>query len=95
MRDGSTAAVFFNVGDRVKIIRDVPVTNDQGLRLSTLGMEGVISEIWEKCEVDPHCCCAEQSFDAPFRVDFATMNSTSTSISFYGLFAEEEIDHCR
>jgi len=89
MRDGSTASVFFKVGDRVKIVKDVFVVNPEGSRISTKGMEGIVSDIWEKCEVDPHCCCAEQAFDAPFRVDFAT---NLTMASFYGLYADDEID---
>lgn len=26
--------------------------------------------VWDKCEVDPHCCCAELAFDAPLEVSF-------------------------
>jgi len=88
MRDGSTASVFFKVGDRVRISKDVFITDNDGVRLSTRGMTGMITDIWEKCEIDPHCCCAEQAFDAPFRVDF----SSNSSLSFYGLFSEDEID---
>jgi hypothetical protein len=33
-------------------------------------MEGVVTSTWEKCEVDPHCCCAELATEGAVRVDF-------------------------
>ena len=42
---------------------------------SSLGFEGVVVDIWDKCEVDPHCCCAELAYDAPIRV-MQTIEST-------------------
>jgi hypothetical protein len=41
----------------------------------------VVNDVWEKCEVDPHCCCAELAFDAPITVSF---NVTMISCNEYG-----------
>jgi hypothetical protein len=68
MRDGSTASTYYSLGDRVKVLIDVwhqPVGKQ---RYTSKGLEGVIIDVWDKCEVDPHCCCAELAFDAPIRV---------------------------
>ena len=35
-----------------------------------VGLIGIVINIWDKCEVDPHCCCAELAFDAPIEVRF-------------------------
>lgn len=91
MRDGSTASVFFKIGDVVRVSKDVFITDNSGVRLSTRGMTGTITDVWEKCAVDPHCCCAEQAFDAPFRIDFPSNSSSA----LYGLFAEDEFDRVR
>jgi hypothetical protein len=54
MRDRS-ASYWFQVGDTVKVVDDV-VKAGSNLR----ERQGVVVQTWEKCEVDPTCCCAEQ-----------------------------------
>uniref|UniRef100_A0A7R9UG09 Anaphase-promoting complex subunit 4 WD40 domain-containing protein n=1 Tax=Pinguiococcus pyrenoidosus TaxID=172671 RepID=A0A7R9UG09_9STRA len=49
--------------------------------------EGVIVDTWVKCEVDPHCCCAELAFDAPIGIRFESGRVVH--------FAEEEIQLVR
>lgn len=49
-----------------------------------------------RCEVDPHCCCAELGTDGPIRVDFeqATAGPNSTQLDKpkdYQYFNEEEL----
>jgi hypothetical protein len=70
MRDGSTAAVYFQIGDKVKITEDVMHQPKSKPAFSSKGLEGRIKDIWEKCEIDPHCCCAELATDAPIEVEF-------------------------
>eukprot|EP01038_Epipyxis_sp_PR26KG_P008833 gene8833-11923_t len=70
MRDGSTAAIYYQIGDKIKVIIDVWHYPSENNNFNSKHMEGVISNIWEKCEVDPHCCCAELAFEAPFEVTF-------------------------
>jgi len=65
--DGSTAAGFLNIGDEVRVLHDVFHLSITGYKFSSKGMTGIIDDIWVKCEVDPHCCCAELAFDAPVR----------------------------
>jgi hypothetical protein len=50
-------------------------------QFSSVGFVGTVQEVWEKCEVDPHCCCAELAFDAPITVAF---NVTMVSCNEYG-----------
>lgn len=54
MRDRS-ASMAFGVGDQVKVMEDISYQN-KNLRDNV----GVVVETWEKCQVDPTCCCAEQ-----------------------------------
>merc|ERR1719291_135559 len=51
--DRSSANVF-QLGDEVTVVEDVVKAGS-----SLKGMSGVVVETWEKCDVDPTCCCAE------------------------------------
>jgi len=53
MGDHSSATVF-EVGDSVTVVEDV-MKAGRNLR----GLSGEVIETWEKCDVDPTCCCAE------------------------------------
>lgn len=53
MKDHSTVN-FFKVGDPVNVVDNVMKA---GINLK--GWSGIVIETWEKCEVDPTCCCAE------------------------------------
>jgi hypothetical protein len=53
MRDLSSANVF-QIGDQVKVVTSV---YKAGVDLN--GRIGTVKETWEKCDVDPTCCCAE------------------------------------
>mmetsp|Transcript_34540 Transcript_34540/g.98219 ORF Transcript_34540/g.98219 Transcript_34540/m.98219 type:complete len:226 (-) Transcript_34540:31-708(-) len=53
MKDAS-ASYWFKVGDKVQV--SSPVTK-AGIELK--GKIGEVIETWEKCDVDPTCCCAE------------------------------------
>ena len=44
-------------GDKVKVVSSVM---KGGFDLN--GREGVVIETWEKCDVDPTCCCAGRFF---------------------------------
>jgi len=55
MRD-SSCAYWFKVGDFVRVVEDVYKGGNINLR----DRIGKVIETWEKCEVDPTCCCAEQ-----------------------------------
>ena len=51
-------------GDRVRVVADVQVKGGRNAR----GWEGTVSDVWEICETDPACCCAELATDAPLTV---------------------------
>ena len=85
----------------MKVVDDVH-TNNQNLK----GRTGKVVETWEKCDVDPTCCCAEQvDTDMAVRVFFENKNMNDTDngdnnennqnnvedSSFYYYFAEEEL----
>jgi len=53
MKDAS-CAYWFNVGDKVKVTSSVIKA---GVDLQ--GRVGDVIQTWEKCDVDPTCCCAE------------------------------------
>uniref|UniRef100_A0A7S3V4X3 Uncharacterized protein n=1 Tax=Chaetoceros debilis TaxID=122233 RepID=A0A7S3V4X3_9STRA len=53
MKDASSA-YWFNAGDRVSVTSSVLKA---GVELQ--GREGEVIQTWEKCDVDPTCCCAE------------------------------------
>ena len=51
-------------------------------------------QVWEKCEVDPACCCAELAFDAPIEVRFEGDDYDETSSFWTAFFAVDEIESC-
>lgn len=87
MRDASSA-YWFNVNDRVRVVDNVIKAGH-----SLKGREGTVKETWEKCDVDPTCCCAEQvDVGMAVRVEFrGTEEDASASGSFMHYFAEEEL----
>jgi len=97
MRDRSSS-YWFSVGDQVQVVEDV-YTKNENLK----GKLGRVVETWEKCDVDPTCCCAEQvDTDMAVRVLFEEngkdgddrKNSDKDIIdlaAFYYYFAEEEL----
>jgi len=99
MRDRS-CSYWFSVGDTVQVIEDV-LKGPQNLK----GRTGRVVETWEKCDVDPTCCCAEQvDTDMAVRVIFqdddeteptkndeTVESSEDDSAVFYYYFAEEEL----
>jgi hypothetical protein len=87
MRDHS-ASYLFEVGDTVKVVDDV-IKAGSNLR----ERQGVVVQTWEKCDVDPTCCCAEQvDLGMAVRVEFqGSEQATDEEGSFYHYFAEEEL----
>jgi hypothetical protein len=87
MRDHS-ASYWFQTGDTVKVVDDV-IKAGSNLR----DRQGVVVQTWEKCDVDPTCCCAEQvDLGMAVRVEFqGSEQSTDGEGSFYHYFAEEEL----
>eukprot|EP00545_Synedropsis_sp_CCMP1620_P014768 CAMPEP_0119008246 /NCGR_PEP_ID=MMETSP1176-20130426/3562_1 /TAXON_ID=265551 /ORGANISM="Synedropsis recta cf, Strain CCMP1620" /LENGTH=126 /DNA_ID=CAMNT_0006960543 /DNA_START=228 /DNA_END=608 /DNA_ORIENTATION=- len=87
MRDHS-AAYWFSIGDHVEVMEDV---TKAGVNLK--GRKGIVMEAWEKCEVDPTCCCAEQvEVDLAIRVDFqGTEEDEKEDGTFQFRFNEEEL----
>ncbi len=53
MRDASSA-YWFTVGDKVTVTSSVMKAG-----VDLRGRVGTVTEAWEKCDVDPTCCCAE------------------------------------
>ena len=88
MRDAS-ASYWFHVGDSVKVVDDVIKSGT-----SLLGRQGKVIETWEKCDVDPTCCCAEQvDIGMAVRVEFqgTEQDAAAPDSSFYHYFAESEL----
>lgn len=89
MKDNSSANVF-GVGDRVRVVDDV---EKAGINLK--GRLGTVKETWEKCDVDPTCCCAEFVDDSfAVHVEFdaeATDGPITTEDTFVHYFAEREL----
>ena len=56
MRDKS-ACYWFAINDRVRVVEDVYI-NHQKTNLKH--RVGTVIQTWEKCDIDPTCCCAEQ-----------------------------------
>ena len=89
MRDAS-ASYWFSVGDRVKVLEPV-----QKAGISLEDRTGVVVETWEKCDVDPTCCCAEQvERDMAVRVEFmgTEADESAPDCSFQFHFAEDELE---
>ena len=57
IRDHS-ASYWFSPGDRIEVVEDV---TKAGCNLK--GMVGVVIEAWQKCEVDPTCCCVRSRWN--------------------------------
>ena len=89
MRDAS-ASYWFQVGDSVRVVADD--VEKAGFNLQN--RVGRVVETWEKCDVDPTCCCAEQvDINMAVRVEFqgTEADETKAGTSFMHYFAEEEL----
>jgi hypothetical protein len=85
MRD-SSAAYWFSVGDSVQVVEDV-FKAERNLR----GWRGRVVQTWEKCDVDPTCCCAEQvDTGMAVRVAFEPQGEHNEE-PFFHYFAESEL----
>jgi hypothetical protein len=85
MRD-SSVAYWFSVGDAVLVVEDV-IKAKKNLR----GWNGRVVETWEKCDVDPTCCCAEQvDTGMAVRVKFEPQGEPNEE-PFFHYFAESEL----
>jgi hypothetical protein len=87
MRDRSSA-YWFSIGDTVRVVDNVAKAGH-----SLKGRIGVVLETWEKCDVDPTCCCAENvDMDMNIRVEFqGTEESETKDGSFSHYFGEHEL----
>ena len=87
MRDHSSS-YWFSPGDNVEVIEDV---FKAGYNLR--GRVGVVTQSWEKCDVDPTCCCAEQvERDLAVFIRFlGTESNSNEQGSFEFGFNESEI----
>lgn len=83
-----SATTWFTTGDSVLVTEDV-MKNGENIR----GSRGRVIETWEKCEVDPTCCCAEQvDPNMAVRVEFhSSATSTVDATTFTHYFAEAEL----
>jgi hypothetical protein len=85
MRD-SSVAYWFSVGDSVQVVKDV-FKAEKNLR----GLRGKVVQTWEKCDVDPTCCCAEQvDTGMAVRVAFEPQGEHNEE-PFFHYFAESEL----
>lgn len=88
----SDTGVRFFEGDLVRVVDDVVVKDS-----NSKSEIGIVYNIWEICETDPACCCAELATDASIQVnmierhpyDIETQCNGSESLT--GYFTEEEI----
>ncbi|KAI2502470.1 hypothetical protein MHU86_11976 [Fragilaria crotonensis] len=87
MRDRSSS-YWFCPGDRVEVIEDVTKA-----ACNLKGRVGIVVDSWEKCDVDPTCCCAEQvEADLAVRVKFlGTERNGDDDGSFEFGFNENEL----
>lgn len=90
-----SSATLFEVGDTVKVIEDVIKAGDN-LR----GRIGTVIETWEKCDVDPTCCCAEMvdeglSVHVKFNAKNEDEDVLSASDTFIHYFAESELQEVK
>lgn len=80
----TASAADFEVGDRVRVRKDVThAALDGG---SSRGMIGVVIDTWSICEEDPVCCCAELAADWNVQVVF------SEPETWTGYFADDELE---
>jgi hypothetical protein len=70
MGDRSCLPDFIKLGARVRVAADVAHRLHGSTPYSSRDMIGRVSSVWEKCDVDPTCCCAELASDAPVEVEF-------------------------
>jgi len=82
MRDAS-ASYWFQVGDSVEVVEDVLKA---GVNLR--GRCGTVKETWEKCDVDPTCCC---QVDTGMAVRVAFDDVDGDDDGFFHYFAEDEL----
>ena len=91
-RRDASASYWFQLGDTVKVVADDVEKAGTNLR----DRVGTVIETWEKCDVDPTCCCAEQvDVNMAVRVKFDDKDDNASSeedTSFTYYFAEEELD---
>ena len=88
MTDHSSATLF-SVGDTVTVIEDV-LKAGKNLR----GLSGTVIETWEKCDVDPTCCCAEfvdENLAVHVRFNAVEDNDFFGNDTFVHYFAEAEL----
>mmetsp|Transcript_20858 Transcript_20858/g.62230 ORF Transcript_20858/g.62230 Transcript_20858/m.62230 type:complete len:185 (-) Transcript_20858:11-565(-) len=83
MRD-SSAVTWFKEGDRVRVTESV-LSRGEDL----LGRVGTVTQAWEKCEVDPTCCCAELADEnAALHVELEAEGGSPARLYY---FAEHEL----
>lgn len=86
MRDRSASSI--PVGAIIRVSSDVSKKNFGNLR----GRTGIVVSSWEKCDVDPTCCCAEfVDENYAIMVKFDDGLGSFDSI-FTNYFAEHEVD---
>ena len=89
MGDHSSVTRFY-VGDAVTVVEEVAKAGK-----SLRGLSGVFIETWEKCEVDPTCCCAEWVDEGlSIHVRFLANEEDGNGLfddSFFHYFVESEI----
>ena len=83
MRDASSA-YWFKIGDTVRVVDDV-----QKAGRTLKGSMGKVIETWEKCDVDPTCCCAE-FVDESYAVHVKFQDMSDGEFVHY--FAETELE---
>ena len=94
MRDASSA-YWFKAGDKVQVISSVFKSGND-----LAGREGIVIETWEKCDVDPTCCCAEfvdenSAVHVKFKGSINTVDDedeTNKILEFQHYFAEGELE---
>jgi len=77
-------------GDRVLVTSDEVLVKGQ----STRGAKGFCTQVWEICETDPACCCAENAGGWTHRVQLdgqldGQLDHAAETIRHY--YAEEEL----
>ena len=84
-----SSVTSLSVGDTVTVIEDVQKAG-KNLR----GLSGTVIETWEKCDVDPTCCCAEfvdENLAVHVRFDAVEENELFGNDTFVHYFAEAEL----
>ena len=82
-----SSVTSLSVGDKVAVVEDV-LKAGENLR----GLLGTVIQTWEKCDVDPTCCCAEfVDENLAVHVRF----NTTEDDSFVHYFAEAELARIR